>query len=162
MISKALLFGLLLLGSFHSSAQVVTDAPRTTAARDSLLQAATAFRARLESQTSRIKTQTPRAGKRRQRLTGYAAGDTKRPLWEIKRVFFFNGNIEEAFIAYTYGTKSMQQRTVNGQLTYLRLDYSTGKAAGAASAQAVEYGEYLPDTYLRWKKTQYVLPTTIK
>lgn len=162
MISKALLSGLLLLGAAQASAQVVTNGPRATAARDSLLQAATSFRARLESQTGRIKTQTPRAGKRRQNLTGYAAGDMKRPLWKIKRVFFFNGNIEEHFTTYTYGTKGMQQRTVNGQLTYLWLDYSTGKVAGAASAQAIEYGEYLPDNYLRWKKTQYVLPTTIK
>ncbi|SEU01808.1 hypothetical protein [Hymenobacter actinosclerus] len=162
MPAKSLLLGLLLIGSVQASAQVVTDGPRATAARDSLLQAATSFRARLEAQTGRIKTQAPRAGKRRQLLTGYAAEDAKRPLWQIKRIFFFNGNIEEVFTAYTYGTTSMRQRTVNGQLTYLRLDYSTGKLAGAATAQAVEYGEYLPANYLRWKKTQYLLPTTIK
>jgi len=66
------------------------------------------------------------------------------------------------YTAYTYGIVSMRQRTVNGQLTFLRLDYSTGRIAGAPSLQAVEYGEYLPNSYVRWKKTQYLLPTTIK
>ncbi|NVO31520.1 hypothetical protein [Hymenobacter lapidiphilus] len=164
MISKTLLFGLLLLGSVQASAQVITDGPRATAARDSLLQAATNFRLGIESQTSRFNIRAGRAGKRRQRIRGYVVGFSRRPVWEIKRLHRFNGTTEELFTAYTDGVTSMKQRTVDGELTYLWLHYITGKTASAAtpSPLTIGYGEYLPNGHLRWKQAQYILPTTIK
>ncbi|NVO83597.1 hypothetical protein [Hymenobacter terrestris] len=167
MISKTLLFGLLLLGSVQASAQAITDAARATAARDSLMRAVESIHAQLVQKTGFV-LKTPNR-KRRHLVSGNyitpriidAETGQKRQfvLWKHRTIYRRNGRIEEKYTAYQPGGLLLQERRLNGQIIWLVL---SPRRSDAVANPLLRYARYIRGGYLLWNQRQYVLPTAVE
>ncbi|OON70936.1 hypothetical protein B0919_02725 [Hymenobacter sp. CRA2] len=148
-------------------AQVITDATRAAAARDSVLHQATAIRQNLESHTSSFRMQARRLGTRRTITRGYAAlsqasntsmGEgrlSKRVLlWKQTVVHRRGGSTVETFRGFSNRQPVLWETRHNGRVTYQRLLQLKGNTP---TSNKGGYG-VLNGSYVHWNREQFILP----
>ncbi|MDU0372201.1 hypothetical protein ACFPAF_17495 [Hymenobacter endophyticus] len=152
-----LLLPLLALATLGAQAQTVTDATRTGAALDSLMQAANVVRQQALARSYKVETNAPHLGRRNQRTKGFDASYSGNSVWRKKMTTRRNNTIMEVFTVYQEGNKILQERRTNGIIQYLWVRTAPGKSSG--SAVSTSEALYLRSGYLHWNGRQYLLPT---
>ncbi|TGE09288.1 hypothetical protein [Hymenobacter fodinae] len=153
-----------------TQAQAVTDVPKATAARDSLLQMAASTRQEL-SQTTKFEISAPRMGLRRHVVQGYtlAANPNKLPADRVKRLYVWkqttrylrNGQIKEKYVAQVNNQKILQERRLNGTTTWMKLARGLDLFNKNPATNKYIGGIYTRDGYFIWNGQLYALPKTL-
>ncbi|WP_375436193.1 hypothetical protein [uncultured Hymenobacter sp.] len=153
-------------------AQIITDATKATAARDSLFSQVAVARQQIEQKARVVITKANRAGARRIMVQSYYASrtyyldnlsPTKRTemAWEHKIVHRHNGSSRELFTAYLpSGKKTIQERRHNGEVTWLWLQNYKDVNLLMQPIRELS-GTYADKRYLRWGGRHYMLPTRL-
>ncbi|QNE41193.1 hypothetical protein F1C16_17330 [Hymenobacter sp. NBH84] len=153
----------LLFSAGTAQAQLITDLPQATAARDTLFQQADMLRERVQQTTPKFTTS--RKGLAQQRhvvkgrtveLTSNIASTTplsvaaKSSKWRHRTIHWYNGTTEERFKLKQAGRTVLREKRINGVVTWLQLQPLLYKKSHS--------GSYLREGYLVLDGKFYLLP----
>lgn len=152
-----------------ASAQLITDPTRATAARDSVLQQASALRLQLEQQTKKPTIKAPFKGVRRVVTRGYRVRANRQDpttatshvqlVWKCVTRVRRTGSTVEKFKGYADGRLALREVRVDGQVRYLEVQ--TFRLLPAVQGPTPSYRSLLTANGLvLWRQDYYQLPAT--
>lgn len=173
LLKSSVILGLLLSVATSSHAQLITDATRATAARDTLFQQAHLLHQEAEQLASTFKPKIKRAG-RRHVTRGYAskmaAADPTVSrsksanvvtVWRQTTIHRRNGAVEERYELRKNGQVALRERHLNGALTYLRV-YPHPRVVLSGTIYPNHAGIYLAEGFLQLDQDRYLLPAATR